>query len=123
MKHILLHMLTLLAGYSVLHAAPLDDTFANPPDESKPWCYWYWLNNNISNGKRRVYAEAYTSKLNLAGHPALIKQRGEELFCEGINHFVLHVYAHQTSDGAPGKNPWFGTPFHRNTPWFVESRD
>ncbi len=74
-------------------------------------------------GKRRVFAEAFTSSLNLASHPALIKQRGEELFCEGINHFVLHVYAHQTSDGAPGKNPWFGTSFHRNTPWFVESRD
>ena len=74
-------------------------------------------------GKRRVFAEAFTSSLNLRSHPALIKQRGEELFCEGINHFVLHVYAHQTTDGAPGENPWFGTPFHRNTPWFMESRD
>jgi hypothetical protein len=23
----------------------------------------------------------------------------------------------------PGKNPWFGTAFHRNTPWFMQSRD
>jgi hypothetical protein len=74
-------------------------------------------------GKRRIYAEAFTSALNLGQHPYAIKARGEELFCEGINHFVLHVYAHQTRDGMPGKNPWFGTAFHRNTPWFVQSRD
>jgi hypothetical protein len=74
-------------------------------------------------GKRRVYAEAFTSGLKLEHHPYIFKARGEELFCEGINHFVLHVYAHQPRDGVPGKNPWFGTPFHRNTPWFNESRD
>jgi hypothetical protein len=69
----------------------------------------------------RVYAEAFTSTLNLKEHPYTIKARGEELFCEGINHFVLHVYAHQPRDGMPGKNPWFGTAFHRNTPWFNQS--
>jgi hypothetical protein len=74
-------------------------------------------------GKRRVYGEAFTSSLRLEHHPYIFKARGEELFCEGINHFVLHVYAHQTRDGVPGKNPWFGTAFHRNTPWFNQSRD
>jgi hypothetical protein len=74
-------------------------------------------------GKRRVYAEAFTSSLDLGHHPYSFKARGEELFCEGINHLVLHVYAHQTKDGVPGKNPWFGTAFHRNTPWFMQSRD
>jgi hypothetical protein len=74
-------------------------------------------------GKRRIFAEAFTSRLNLGHHPYAIKSRGEALFCEGINHFVLHVYAHQTKDGVPGNNPWFGTAFHRNTPWFMEARD
>jgi hypothetical protein len=74
-------------------------------------------------GKRRIYSEAFTSRLQLEHHPYAFKARGEELFCEGINHFVLHVYVHQTSDGVPGKNPWFGTAFHRNTPWFNASRD
>lgn len=74
-------------------------------------------------GKRRVYSEAFTSGLRLEHHTYIFKARGEELFCEGINHFVLHVYAHQPRDGMPGKNPWFGTAFHRNTPWFNESRD
>ncbi len=74
-------------------------------------------------GKRRVYAESLTSRLGLEHHPYIFKARGEELFCEGINHFVLHVSAHQPRDGVPGKNPWFGTAFHRNTPWFNHSRD
>ncbi len=74
-------------------------------------------------GKRRIYAEAFTSSLKLQHHPYTFKARGEELFCEGINHFVLHVYAHQARDGMPGKNPGFGTAFHRNTPWFNQSRD
>jgi hypothetical protein len=26
----------------------LDDAFRNPPEESKPWCYWYWLDGDIS---------------------------------------------------------------------------
>jgi len=73
-------------------------------------------------GKRRIYAEAFTSGLDLGHHPYALKARGEELFCEGINHFVLHVYAHQARDGMPGTNPWFGTAFHRNTPWFLQSR-
>lgn len=96
----------------------------------------FWSNQNLGTiecraassashiyGKRRVYAEAFTSSLDLGHHPYTFKARGEELFCEGINHFVLHVYALQTKDGVPGKNPWFGTAFHRNTPWFMEARD
>ena len=73
-------------------------------------------------GKRQTYAEAFTSRLDLGHHPYNFKARGEERFCQGINHFVLHVYAHQAQDGVPGKNPWFGTAFNRNTPWFNESQ-
>ncbi len=96
----------------------------------------FWSNNSLGTiecraasstahiyGRRRVYAEAFTSGLDLRHHPYLIKRRGEEMFCEGINHFVLHVVAHQPRDVVPGKNPWFGTAFHRNTPWFNECRD
>jgi len=74
-------------------------------------------------GRRRVYAEAFTSSLDLGHHPYLIKRRGEEMLCEGINHFVLHVVAHQPRDGVPGKNPGFGVSFHRNNPWVNESRN
>jgi hypothetical protein len=29
-------------------AAPLDEMFQNPPEGTKPWCYWYWLNGDVS---------------------------------------------------------------------------
>ncbi len=72
-------------------------------------------------GKRTVYAEAFTSMLDLGHHPYVIKAKGDEAFCRGINHFVLSVYSSQPRDDMPGKNPWYGTAFHRNTPWFNHS--
>lgn len=76
-----------------------------------------------TNGKRRTYAEAFTSQLNLQDNPYSFKARGERMFSDGINHFVLHVYLHQPRDGGmPGRNAWFGTAFHRNTPWFNEAQ-
>src|SRR5512135_321963 len=50
MKHIFL-LLSLGAGLfaSVLHAGdPLAEGFANPPAQTKPWCYWYWISDNMS---------------------------------------------------------------------------
>lgn len=35
-------------SFGGMSAAPLDDAFQNPGDDTKPWCYWYWLNNHIS---------------------------------------------------------------------------
>ena len=29
-------------------ADPLESGFANPPDQTRPWCYWYWISDNIS---------------------------------------------------------------------------
>ena len=28
---------------SALSASELEETFRNPPEAAKPWCYWYWL--------------------------------------------------------------------------------
>ena len=40
----------LLAVPFTIHApaSPLDEHFRNPTEETKPWCYWYWLNGNVS---------------------------------------------------------------------------
>ncbi len=27
---------------------PMEEQFLNPPDASKPWVYWWWLNGNVS---------------------------------------------------------------------------
>ncbi|MGB0743955.1 MAG: glycosyl hydrolase, partial [Opitutales bacterium] len=32
----------------VLRADRLQELFADPPESTKPWCYWYWLNGDIT---------------------------------------------------------------------------
>ena len=44
----LLCFLLLLFVPSVLAADKLTQGFANPPDEARPWVYWWWLNSNIT---------------------------------------------------------------------------
>lgn len=73
-------------------------------------------------GKPQVFAESYTSFIKPFHHPYVMKRRAEELFCNGVNHAVMHVVVHQAQEGVPGRNPWFGIQFHRNTPWFLSTR-
>jgi len=38
-----------LALTTSLHAAEtLAQQFQNPPEETKPWCYWYWYKSDIT---------------------------------------------------------------------------
>ncbi len=71
-----------------------------------------------------VHCEAFTTGGPLwEEHPASIKRRGDWAFCEGMNHFVLHVYVHQPWENRwPGMNAWFGTEFNRHNTWFEQSR-
>jgi len=48
MKHNVLIVLLLVGACSFASAADLEESFRNLPEETKPWCYWYWLNNDIS---------------------------------------------------------------------------
>ncbi len=41
-------LLGVLIGTVPLSAASLEEQFANPPLETRPWCYWYWINNHAS---------------------------------------------------------------------------
>lgn len=71
-----------------------------------------------------VSAEAFTaSPSRFDTSPSDLKARGDWAFCEGINHFVLHVYIQQPwQDRRPGVNAWFGTEFNRHNTWFEEGR-
>ena len=73
-------------------------------------------------GKPHVFAESYTSFIQPFHHPYVMKRCAEELFTHGVNHSVMHVVVHQPQEGVPGRNPWYGIQFHRNTPWFLSSR-
>ncbi len=74
-------------------------------------------------GKNRVFAEAFTAGFNFKQYPASMKSRGDRMFCEGINHFVLHLYIHQPWENrVPGVTAWFGMSFQRNNTWFEQSK-
>jgi len=38
----------LLRGYYHPKGDDLEQMFFNPPESTKPWCYWYWISDNIS---------------------------------------------------------------------------
>ena len=70
-------------------------------------------------GKPRVSAESFTGGPAFQTAPWGLKTRGDWAFCEGINHFVLHVCIQQPwEDKVPGINAWFGTEFNRHNTWF-----
>ena len=49
MKRILLLLATFLSAILSARAAePLESDFANPPDATKPRCYWYWMDGQIT---------------------------------------------------------------------------
>jgi len=71
-------------------------------------------------GKRKVSAESFTCAWKpYYRYPAIIKQRGDKFFTEGINNTLLHVYIEQpTEDKVPGINAPFGNEFNRHNTWF-----
>ena len=73
-------------------------------------------------GKKICYAEAFTSNNDFNLTPAQVKTRGDQIFTEGINHYVIHVYVHQPDLGPGIITPWFGLPMHRKNAWFFEAK-
>lgn len=74
-------------------------------------------------GKAFVSAESFTGGPPFQSSPSSLKARGDWAFCEGINHFVLHVYIEQPwEDKVPGVNAGFGTEFNRHNTWFEQGK-
>lgn len=73
-------------------------------------------------GKTKISAESNTcAGAPFARYPAVIKQRGDRFFAEGINNTLLHVYITQPyEDKNPGMNAWFGNEFNRKNTWFSQ---
>jgi hypothetical protein len=72
-------------------------------------------------GKPTCSAESFTAAGSLRESPFDLKARGDLAFASGVNHYVLHVVAHQPSNVAgPGLALLWGTYFDRNAPWFAE---
>jgi hypothetical protein len=73
-------------------------------------------------GKNVVAAESFTSvpTTNWKGHPAMVKLKGDSAWVDGINHFMLHRYAHQSNTNVkPGMTMGFwGFHFDRTNTWW-----
>ena len=71
-------------------------------------------------GKNKVSAESFTAGgKSYARYPALMKQRGDRFFTEGINNTLLHVFIQQPDDQLlPGINADFGNEFNRHNTWY-----
>jgi hypothetical protein len=73
-------------------------------------------------GKNKVSSESFTcGGPSFSRYPAMLKQRADRYFTEGINNTLLHVYIQQPSeDKVPGINAWFGNEFNRHNTWFYD---
>jgi hypothetical protein len=73
-------------------------------------------------GKTKVSAESFTcAGAPFSRYPALMKQRADRFFTEGINNTLMHVYISQPDeDKAPGVNAYFGNEFNRFNTWFYD---
>lgn len=73
-------------------------------------------------GKTKISAESNTSGgPAYSRYPAMMKQRTDRFFAEGINNTLLHVFIMQPyEDKNPGVNAWFGNEFDRKNSWFSQ---
>ncbi len=78
-------------------------------------------------GKNIVGAESFTANTDAAkwtNHPFSLKALGDAAFCDGVNRFVFHRYAHQPwLDRKPGMTmgPW-GIHYERTETWWEQTR-
>lgn len=73
-------------------------------------------------GKQKISAESFTSGgTPFSCYPAMMKQRGDRFFTEGINNTLLHVYISQPTEARePGVNAWFSSEFNRLNTWYPQ---
>ena len=50
--------LGILLSCALARADALQDRFVKPPDDARPWVYWYWMNGNVSREGIRADLQA-----------------------------------------------------------------
>ena len=79
-----------------------------------------------THGNQIVGAEAFTSGRNerWLGQPAVIKDKGDWAFCEGINRFAIHRFVSQRFENvAPGIGmDFWGLHYERTQTWWEQSK-
>ena len=91
--------------------------------------YWHTSMKGLASvantyGKPRVGAEAFTGSRGWVDHPYLLKGMGDEAFCSGVSHYVIHLSAHQPYDQMkPGlTHAKWGQHFNRHQTWWGFSK-
>ena len=80
-----------------------------------------------THGQKIVGAESFTSMPDTGSwqnHPGSLKIIGDQVYCIGVNRFILHRYAHQPwNNYLPGitMGQW-GINFDRTNTWFMQSK-
>lgn len=75
---------------------PMGEFWLNTPRNDKPTDIKDAVSGARIYGKAVIGAEAYTQgRMRWDEHPFMMKALGDHMFCEGINRFMLHVYAQQ----------------------------
>ncbi len=100
---------------------PMGEFWLNTPRNDKPTDIKDAVSGSRLYGKRIAAAESFTEGLmNWDEHPFTFKGLGDRMYCEGINRFMLHVYAQQPwLDRAPGMTlSGIGTFFSRTQTWW-----
>lgn len=98
-----------------------------------------WTNGSMIHWNKVASSSAHTNGINLVGseiftadayngrwqgHPRALKSLGDRVWCEGVNHFVIHRYAHQPWENVkPGQSLGpYGTHFERTNTWWKQSK-
>lgn len=80
-----------------------------------------------THGRAIVGAESFTSSPEAGrwqNYPGMLKQFGDQIWCDGVNRYIFHRYAHQPwTDQWPGMTmgQW-GTHFERTNTWWEPGR-
>ncbi len=104
-------------------------------DPSHPWADSVHPSTKLAasvahvNGRNLVGAESFTSgppNGRWQNHPNLLKQLGDAVWCQGVNRYIFHRYAHQPwpPEVVPGMTmgQW-GTHFDRTNTWWEMGRE
>ncbi len=75
-------------------------------------------------GLKRASAEAFTHMTyHWSAYPAVLKRAGDEVFADGINHFVWHTFTCSPKKfGIPGSEYFAGTHINRNVTWHKQAK-
>jgi len=110
---------------------PMGEFWVGKPDQpvssEMPWSSRLSASAAHGYGKPIVAAEAFTARPadgKWSNDPYSLKIRGDWAFCQGINRFVFHRYAHQPwLNERPGMTMGpYGINFERTNTWWEQSR-